>query len=76
MDPSRNIPRRERPSRERLQRVKLGATILDLSRECGVAASTLSLVERKLWRLTPAQEQRRRQALDRLATQGYPPPGQ
>ncbi len=53
--------------RERLQRLRLGKTLFDLSVASGIPMTRLSMSERGLQRLTPEQERRRREALDRLA---------
>jgi hypothetical protein len=58
------IPRQTPPRRERLE---IGVPLTVLAVTAHIPASTLSKFERGLVELTPAEEERRRSALCRLA---------
>jgi hypothetical protein len=55
-------------TRERLQRLRVGRTLFDLSVESGLSMATLSMAERGLQKLSRDQEQERRAAIERLST--------
>jgi len=64
--PGGEISSRRRVSAERLERLKAGLTLYELSAASGLGVTLLSLAERGIRRLDWRQEQARRAALARL----------